>query len=184
MGLRVWKATTRCWPLDALDRATHVDRMGVLQEVSDARMAEVARGEDLLGLGLPIGSPDLANVKNGEHHTLGITQSERPARLERGGHVGTQVERDRYRPQGSISEPHRGAHRLVVSSSKEAGKRREPAIHQQLEIALLPGGEVPRRPVPRGGAQLSGALLVGEQVDDSPTVGGDEVIGHNRFISW
>ena len=71
-------------------------------------------------------------------------------------------------------KPHRAAHRVVIRLLHEAGQRREPAVHQQLEIADLPHREVPRRVVLRFGLEFLAAIFIGQQVDESAAMGGVE----------
>jgi hypothetical protein len=53
------------------------------------------------------------------------------------------VERDRHRPQSPGGEPHAVHHSFVIGAIEKPTERREPAAHQQLQIADLAPGQRP-----------------------------------------
>ena len=84
----------------------------------------------------------------------------------------------------TVREAHFDADAIVVRLRHEAGQRREAAVREQLEIAKLTFREVVGRPV-AGGLLQDGAVRVGgEQIDELPAMGGNEVVRHDRGCSF
>ncbi len=127
----------------------------MLISVIRAGMGFAGAVEDRLGLGLPIGLPDVFDVQHGQHHALGIAQGDlAAARLQRLGEIFGHIERDRHGPEHAAGQPHVAADAFVVGAIHESAQRREAAAQQQLKIAELARGQVPRRPLARVGFQF------------------------------
>ena len=59
----------------------------------------------------------------------------------------------------------------------------KPPSSQQLEVAELAEREVVGRPVARRGGEVGGAVRRGEQINEGPAVGGDEMGRQRRDSS-
>ena len=114
--------------LDALEPAAHVERLGLVEQEVDAGVLGVRGPEDLLGLGLAVGLPDVLDVEDGQHDALGIAQGELAPGSSVGGELLVDVEHDRHRPQRAVGEAHVLADALVVGLGEEPGQRGEPAV--------------------------------------------------------
>ena len=168
--------------LHAGQRAADVVRLRPLEQVRHARMLRVRRAEDGLGLGLPIGPPDILDLQRRQHDAFGVAQRQAGAGCERRGQRLGDVQRDRHRPQRAVGETHLRAHALVVAARHEAGERREAPVEQELQVAQLARREVVGRPVARFGPERGGPVLVHDQVHERSAVRRDEVVGQGKRL--
>jgi hypothetical protein len=76
---------------------------------------------------------------------------------------------------------HLRAHLLVIPAVHEPPQRGEPAEEQQLQVAQLPGTEIPAGPFPGLPLDLPGGGLVGEEVHQLIAVGRIEMIVHGSY---
>src|ERR1035441_7846483 len=84
--------------------------------------------ENRLDFGLAVRLPDIFHAEHGEHHAFGIAQGNLAAtRRQFLGEFLSHVERDRYRPQRAVPEPHVVADALVIGTVHESAQRREAA---------------------------------------------------------
>ena len=60
----------------ALDASPDVRRRGALEEVGGAGVLAVGGAEHRLGLRLAVGAPEVLDMKDGEHHALGVAQGQ------------------------------------------------------------------------------------------------------------
>ena len=97
-------------------------------------------------------------------------------------HVGD-VESDRYGPQRSVGQPHISTDRRHVSATEEPAQGRERSGQQQLEVAQMAWRKIPRRPVGGRLAQLGGAPVIHDKVDQGATVRRNKVIGHRARLA-
>ncbi len=166
--------------LDAVDPAADVDGAGVVHQVEDAGVGQVGGAEHRLRLARLVRGPDVADLEDRHEHALGVAQRHALAGLERAGEGLADVEGNRHRPEHARGEPHAGDDAVVVGAAEEALERGEGAVQQQLEVAELAVGEVPRRVAQRGlllGLE-GGALEV--EVLEFAAVGG--LVGSHRDI--
>ncbi|MEJ7707798.1 MAG: hypothetical protein WKF82_11360 [Nocardioidaceae bacterium] len=118
--------------LEHLELSGGVPGIGAVQEVTDARVSFVCGTEDRRSLSPQIGLPGLCQMESGNHHSLRITQCERPGALRRLDHILRQVEHDGDGPQGAIGQSHGLAHCRVVVGTEESSQRRKPSVREQL----------------------------------------------------
>ena len=149
-----------------------------MQQMRDAGVVRVLRPEHRLRFDLPIRLPHGLDVQNGQHHPLGIPQGQLLALPYALRDLRGDVEHDRHGPERPVGETHVFQDGLVVALAEEAGKRGEPAVHEQLEITELARGQVPGRPFDRLGLELRLAGVVNDEVDKRAAVRRDEVVGH------
>jgi hypothetical protein len=135
--------------LGALQPAGQVHRVGAVQQVPDAGVLRVGGAEHSLGLGVPVGPVELGHVDGGEDHALGVAQHDRRPGGDTGGELLGHVQRDGHGPQGPVGQAHLVADRPVVGLTEEPRQGREGPVEEELEVAGLAGGEVPRLPVGR-----------------------------------
>ena len=85
--------------LSALDASAHIPGIRLVDRVIRARMGFAGAVEYRLGLGLPVGLPDVLDMQHCQHYSLGIAQGDfAAARLQRLGELFAHVERDRHGP--------------------------------------------------------------------------------------
>ena len=168
--------------LDALEGARQVAGVRPLEQVGDARVSGVGRPENPLGLRPPVGPVDLLHVQGRQHHPLGVAQGHRGTRTDPGGQIVGDVESDRYGPEPSVGQPHISTDRRQVGATEEPAQRRERTGQQQLEVAQMAWREIARRPVGGRLAQLGGALVIHDAVDQRTTVRRNKVIGHSASV--
>ena len=98
--------------------------------------------------GLAVGLPDVFHAEHGEHHALGVAQSDLAAAGRQFlGEIFRDIQRDRHGPKRAVGQPHVLTHAFIVGAVHEPTQRGEPAAHQQFQVAKLPRRQVPRRPV-------------------------------------
>ncbi len=158
------------WKLDSLDASTDVPLMRAIEHRGGAGMFGIGRLVDEPRLFQQIGFPDLLDPQHRQHDTLGIAERDRRAVTEPMGEFLRNVEGNRDRPEGAVCEPHSVADRFVVVPRHETTKRREAAVHEQLEIAKLARGQLPGRPAAGTVPQIRDPRPAGEQVHEHAAV--------------
>ncbi len=144
--------------LDAGDGAADVHRLGHLVQIADRRVGAVVGAVDALGLAGLVRRPLVGDGQRREDHALGVAQRDVLPRLDAFGELFRNVERHGHRPERTVGEAHVFDHAVVVGLSEKTLERKEAAVHQQLQIADLALGEVPRRQVRGLGLELLRAL--------------------------
>ena len=152
--------------LSALDAAAHIPWIGLVDHVIRARMGFAGAVEYGLGLGLAVGLPDIFHVQHRQHDAFRVAQCDfAAARLQRLGKLFAHVKRDGHRPQHSAGQLHFAAYAFVVGTIHESAQGRKAAAQQQLKIAKLARGQVPRGPLAGVGFQLVDGFRLGDKID-------------------
>jgi hypothetical protein len=167
-------------PPQSLDDAADVPASRPPPKVGDAGMDLVRGTEHLLCFGLPVWSPGVVDMEDGQRNAFRIPEHELGAGTESTSDGVRDVEGDRDRPQGAVGQAHAGADRLVVSPAEEAPQRREAAAQQQLEVAELPSRQVPRRPPRRPSQQLPPAFRGADELHEPSPVRCDQMVRHDH----
>ena len=109
--------------LDTGDTAAHVDRMGPVQEVKNARMRLVPGAVEGLGLLRRFRPPGLGDFQGGDKQAFRVPQCDRLPGLEIGGELLAHVERHRDRPERAPGQPHVAQHARILGRSHESLER-------------------------------------------------------------
>ncbi len=165
----------------AAQRPADVHRMRTIQGV-DPRMRSVLGAVDALRLDAPVRGPDVLHFVHGDQHALRIPQRDLHARRDALGKALADVERDRDRPQRAVSHAQVRDHAVVVAARHETAERRERAVEEQLDVAQLPRGQVPGRPVARLRLDRRRERIDEIELPELAAVGCDE-IGQNGMSS-
>ena len=134
---------------DAADAASDVDVPYPFEEVPHAGVARGGRSIDLLRLGALVRLPHSGDVEDRESEALLIAQRDHGTRPQFPCELPPDVEHHRNGPELAVGKPHRLQDVRVGLPIHEAVKGREPAVHQQLQVAELPLRECQRRHVER-----------------------------------
>ena len=145
-------------------------------------MRLVEATEDGSRLACLVGRPAVADRQERQHHALLVAKRDVLPDFEAVGEGLAHVERDRHRPERAVRKAHVVDHAVVVFLSEKALQGVEPAIHQQLEIADLPGRQVPGRQISGRRAKLLRAFPGNVELRDRG-VGGHSAQLHESAIS-
>jgi hypothetical protein len=167
-------------PPQSLDDTADVPASRPPPKVGDAGMDLVRGPEHLLRFGLPVWSPGVVDVQDGQRKAFRVPEHELGAGTESTSNGIRNVEGDRDRPQSAVGQAHAGADRLVVGPAEEAPQRREAAAQQQLDIAELPSRQVPRRPPRRPSQQLPPAFGDADELHEPSPVRCDQMVRHDH----
>ena len=171
--------------LSALDASAHIPWIRLVDRVIRAGMGFAGAVEYRLGFGLPVGLPDVLDMQHRQHYSFGIAQCDfAAARLQRLGELFADVKRDRHGPQHTAGQLHVVAYAFVVGAIHESAQGRKPAAQQQLKIAELARGQVPRRPLAGVGFQLVDGFRLGDKIDKFSTVGRDQMTTRSAQTFW
>ncbi len=129
-----------------LELAGHVHRPRPLEQVGGARVLLVGGAEDQLGLLVPIGTVELADMQHSQHHALRVAQGQAGADADLRRLLLGYVQGDGNGPQRAIGQAHALADAFVVLLAEEAAQRREATVGQELEVAESGAGAGPTRP--------------------------------------
>ena len=147
--------------LEPFQSAADIPGIASIHQVSDAGVGNARAFENRFAFSLPIGLPDILDMKNGDHHAFGIAQSDLAAAgFERFGEGFSDVERNGHRPEEAAGQFHVAANTLVFGLIHEPGQRREAAIEEHFKVADLPRSQIPRREIARFRLRRSGCLAV------------------------
>jgi hypothetical protein len=108
--------------------------------------------------------PDVRNGERRQHYAFAVAKGDAIAGREYVPGRGRQVQRDRRRPDRFVRQPGVLRHGLVLFPGHEPAQRGEAAVHEQFQIAQLPGSQIDRRPRARLNTQLRGTVGRNEQV--------------------
>ena len=146
-------------------------------------MGGAGAGENRLGFGFAIRLPDLFHVQHCQHHAFGIAQRNfAGSRRQLLGKFLGHVQSDRHGPKRSIGQAHVVANAFVIGAGHEAAQRRKSAGEQQLEIAKLAAGQIPRGPLFRMGLQFGDSVGLGDELDKFSAVRRDEMAGRSGQV--
>ena len=168
--------------LDAGDRPAKVDRPGLIVQVIHRRMRKVIRAEYVGGLNRLVGQPFVGDRQDRKDHPLGIPQGDVLPRFNPFGKLGADIQRDRDRPQGAICHAHFGDNAVIVGLPHEPLQRMKPAVHQQFQIADLPGRQIPGRQIARLMLQLLPGLVRDVEFGDRNQIGQGHHTGLSRAL--
>ena len=154
----------------SVDAATHMDRMGAMQEVGHPRDERRRPCRTRRALPRPSLAARLADLHDGCEQSFGIAQRNRVAGAQTGREVLAHVEGHRDRPQHARREPHPAQNPLVLGRAHEPLERGESAVQQELEIAELTRGEVPALRVARPAPCFAELRLVDIQVPERSAI--------------
>src|SRR5919106_6485642 len=104
----------------------------------------VSSAKDLLSLTMLVWAPFRLHGHDRDQEAFGIAQRD----LVTGGNAARElagyIQGNRHRPQGAVGQMHRLDYLMVVVLVQKAFKWGETAVQQQLDVAQLPLGEIPR----------------------------------------
>ena len=140
------------------------------------RMGGAGAGENCPRLGLAVGLPDFFHVQHGQHHAFGIAQRDfARAHGEFLGKLLGYVQRNWHRPKRSVGQAHVMADAFVIGARHETPQRRESAREQQLKVAKLAAGQVPRGPLFRMRFHFRNSFWLSDELNKFPAVWRNEM---------
>ena len=131
--------------LDALQATTHIDIVGMVQEVIDPRVLLQIGAENGLGLGQLVDRPDIADFHRRDDDALVVAQGDPTAAFEAFGKSFGHVEGDGNGPEQPGREAHFLEDAVVIVAIEEAFQRREGTVENQFEITELAIAQIPGR---------------------------------------
>ena len=156
--------------LDAGDRATQIDLACRVVQVVHRRMGQIVGPKDLGRLIRLVGAPLVADRQDRQDHAFLIAQGDVLTGGDLFGKGFVHVQRDRHRPQRAIGQAHVLHHAVIIRLPHEPLQRVESAVHQKLQVADLPRGQVPRGQIPRLDLQFLGGLIGNIKLGDRGVV--------------
>jgi len=120
-------------------------------------------------------------MENGQHLAFGIAQCERRAGRQPVGDGARNLQSDWDRPQQAVRETHALAHGVEIGLSHESIERRKAAVQEQLEVAELPRGQIPRWPREARPLELGGAVGSDEEILECAAVRCREFVRRDDF---
>ena len=174
-----------CRSLCAFEAAADVPGIGLVHGVIRAGMGLAGAIEHGFGFRVAVGLPYVLDVQDGQHDAFGIAQRNfAAARLEGLGEVLADVQRDGHGPEQPAGQLHVLTDAFVVGAIHESAQRGEAAAEQQLEIAKLAGGQVPRGPLARVSFQFVDGFRLGDEINKFSTVWGNKVTARSTQTLW
>ena len=170
--------------LEPGDAAAQIDRPGDVVQVVHRRMGQIVGAVDRLGLARLVGGPLVGHRQDRQDHAFRVAQRDVLAVLDAARERLRHVQRDRHRPERAVRQAHPLDHAVVVLAPQEPRQRREAPVHQQLQVADLPGRQIPGRQIARVVLHLLGAVPGDVEFGDGDEVGdggGHEV---SNAVSW
>src|SRR5208283_661230 len=92
------------------------------------------------------------------------------------------VKSDWHRPENATRQPHVMTNTFIVCATHKAAERRKSTGDEQLQIAKLPPGQIPRRPFFGMSFQFGNFLWLSDEVKEFTAVGRDEMAGRSGQV--
>ncbi len=157
--------------LNANDGAAHVGVVNLFVQVSHTGVGAGLGPVDAFGFPVLVGLPDFVDAHDRGHETLAVAQGQILAGLELVGRARRQVQDNGNGPGQPVGQPHALHDRIVDLPRHEPIEGREPAVHEQFEIADLTLGQRHGLVVLGLDLELLGALGRDQQIPQLPPQG-------------
>ena len=116
--------------LDTLDAATDIDGVHTFVQVAHAGVLLGGGVVDLFRFAAFVRPVDVFHGEHRGHEAFSVTKSDFRTFFQLFSEIFRNIEHDRNRPDGAVSQPHVVHDRVVIGLVHESGQWRESAIHQ------------------------------------------------------